>query len=628
MKKTTFKILAVSLFFSLSFWTIDAFLGYFIFNKGIFLNLLILKIPQHGLYIRLVIVGLFLVFGLILSQVFSKQKQIEEEFQKSEERIREVFKHSQDALYKRNLKTGKYEYMSPAIAQLSGYTVNEVMNMSVGEIEALIHPEDIKKINDLQKIINETSSDQEIIAKLEYRIKHKNGTYRCISDHFKLIRDTEGHPAFTVASIRDVTEQKETEKKLQESEKIAEALISAPSDSVFLIDKEGIILDLNETAAQSIGKSIDELRGQYIYGLFSPEVSKRRKKWLKEILQDKNPIRVEDERDGKWFDTICYPILDQAGDISSLAIFSHNITQRKKVEQDLRLQGEIASNLSEGIFLCRMSDGTIIYANPRFEKIFGYLPGEMSGRHVSILNSQTEKTAEEVADSIRKSIEKTGSWKGEIQNIKKDGTPFWCYASVSLFDHPEYGEIAISIHSDISERKKAEEKLNQYQQIVSSSTDMMALLNTQFEYIAANKAYLEALDLSYEKLVGQSVSDIFGEEFFKKVIKPYAEQCLSGKKINYQDWFDFPVHGKMYMDATYSPYIGEDKEVKGFVVNERDITDRKKVEDELINSKFWLEESQRVSKVGSYLVDIPKDEWTSSKTLNNIFGITSSYKRI
>jgi signal transduction histidine kinase/CheY-like chemotaxis protein len=57
-------------------------------------------------------------------------------------------------------------------------------------------------------------------------------------------------------------------------------------------------------------------------------------------------------------------------------------------------------------------------------------------------------------------IEKGGGyWQGKVNNIKKDGKPFWCHASVSVFDHPEYGEVLISVHTDITERKRSEESL-------------------------------------------------------------------------------------------------------------------------------------------------------------------------
>lgn len=138
--------------------------------------------------------------------------------------------------------------------------------------------------------------------------------------------------------------------------------------------------------------------------------------------------------------------------------------------------------------------------------------------------------------------------------------------------------------AELSHRKLAEEALHKYEHIVSSSTDMLAFIDKQYTYRAANKEYMKAFDLTTEKLIGKTVGEVFGEIFFNMVIKPHADRCLGGEEINYQDWFDFPSTGKQYMDINYHPYYADDKQILGFVVNGRNITDRKQIEDELIES--------------------------------------------
>ena len=65
-----------------------------------------------------------------------------------------------------------------------------------------------------------------------------------------------------------------------------------------------------------------------------------------------------------------------------------------------------------------------------------------------------EETAKEIMDVLREK----GLWEGEVNNIKKDGTLFWCYAKVSVFDHSKYGNVLIAIHTDITERKLARKR--------------------------------------------------------------------------------------------------------------------------------------------------------------------------
>jgi PAS domain S-box-containing protein len=137
------------------------------------------------------------------------------------------------------------------------------------------------------------------------------------------------------------------------------------------------------------------------------------------------------------------------------------------------------------------------------------------------------------------------------------------------------------VAEDITERKKTEEDLGQYASVVSSSSEMMALLDANFVYLAANEAYVTAFNMTKNEVIGHTVAEVFGEEFFERVIKSRATKCLRGDKIRYEDWFEFPAYGSRYMLITYSPYIGKDMKIKGFVVNGSDITDRKGAEEAL-----------------------------------------------
>jgi PAS domain S-box-containing protein len=162
-----------------------------------------------------------------------------------------------------------------------------------------------------------------------------------------------------------------------------------------------------------------------------------------------------------------------------------------------------------------------------------------------------------------------------------------------MSEKPTYEELEKKIQEleqAESERKWAEDALHQYKHIVSSSTDMLALLDKQFKYLAVNKAYIEAFDLTLEQLIGNTVTNVFGEEFFKTVIKPNGDRCLSGEQINYQNWFNFPVHGRRYMDITYYPYYSENNKIMGFVVNGRNITEHKRVDEALQHKTHDLDE--------------------------------------
>ena len=144
---------------------------------------------------------------------------------------------------------------------------------------------------------------------------------------------------------------------------------------------------------------------------------------------------------------------------------------------------------------------------------------------------------------------------------------------------------------DLAQRVKAEEALKRYESIVSSSTDMLALIDTNFLYLAVNKAYLGAFCKSEDAVIGHRVEQVFGTEFFETIIKPNADRCLKGEEIHYQKWFDFPGTGHRYLDVAYFPFIGPDDQVSGFVVRGRDITSWKLSEDEHRKLSITIEQS-------------------------------------
>jgi PAS domain S-box-containing protein len=133
------------------------------------------------------------------------------------------------------------------------------------------------------------------------------------------------------------------------------------------------------------------------------------------------------------------------------------VANLSQAQQTVLLQGKMIENMHEGVCLTRADDLSIVYANPRLEEMFGYDPGELIGKHVSVLNAPTEADPEETAAKIMAAALESGYWQGDSHNIRKNGALFWCESSVSKFDHPDHGAVTISVKTGITERKQAEE---------------------------------------------------------------------------------------------------------------------------------------------------------------------------
>lgn len=183
----------------------------------------------------------------------------------------------------------------------------------------------------------------------------------------------------------------------------------------------------------------------------------------------------------------CEHIKDSSGAIIRSVGMVQDITERKRTEDEARLNSEIFKHVSEGIYIVGMEDGLIKHANSKFEQMFGYRQGEIIGKDVSIVNAPTEKSPQETKMDIMDILKKTGEWHGEVKNIRKDGTPFWSYANVSIFEHPQYGRVIVSIHTDITERKLKEETIR------SSLEEKTILLNEIHHRVKNNLQIVSSL---------------------------------------------------------------------------------------------------------------------------------------
>ena len=268
--------------------------------------------------------------------------------------------------------------------------------------------------------------------------------------------------------------------------------------------------------------------------------------------------------------------------------------QRKRAEEALRLQSEILQNITEAVYLIRASDGVIVYTNPSFERLFGYGPGELIGTHVSVLNAPTKKSPEKTAREIIAALDRTGVWRGEILNIKKDGTPFWCAANVSTFDHPTHGSVWVTYHTDITERKRAEEALREseerYRALYTKTPTMLYSIDTAGRVLAVNDRWLEVFGYERNEVIGRKVVGFLTDDsrrFAETVGGPRFWKAGSVRDVPYQ----FVKKSGDLVDILLSAVVERDgagNAVSSLAVLD-DVTDRNRLEEALQRAREELE---------------------------------------
>jgi PAS domain S-box-containing protein len=280
--------------------------------------------------------------------------------------------------------------------------------------------------------------------------------------------------------------------------------------------------------------------------------------------------------------------------IQELASLRQRITELEQSESEqkrlgdvLRLNNEILANMKEGVALIRVDEGVIVYANPCYDSMFGYDSGELVGKHVRIVNAPGEKTPEDVANEIIISLNQAGEWQGEVHNLRKDGTSFWCDVHVSTFKHPQYGKMWIAVHQDITNRKQVEEALKemevQYRNLFENANEAIFVAQDGW-LVFLNPMSTMMIGYSGEELMAKSFTEFIHPDGREMVINRHSRR-MKGEEI------PFPYSFRIIHKDGNSKWV----EVNPVLINwigrpatlnfMSDITDRKQVEETLRESE-------------------------------------------
>ncbi|MDO9548855.1 MAG: ATP-binding protein [Candidatus Marinimicrobia bacterium] len=169
----------------------------------------------------------------------------------------------------------------------------------------------------------------------------------------------------------------------------------------------------------------------------------------------------------------------------------------------------------------------------------------------------------------------------------------------------ELEELNRDLKRQIRERRSVEDMRKKYEFIANSSKEFMTLINRNYQYEAVNDAYCYAHNRDRSDLIGQTVSEVWGNEVFKSVLSRNLKQCFEGNEVRYQEWFNFPALGRRYFDVVYYPYFNrlpawsaDRKKVTHAIVVTRDITDLKRMEERQRELELQLMKEHRLSSIG------------------------------
>ena len=524
----------------------------------------------------------------------------------------------------------KWVYANSAACKMSGYSQEEILSMNYWDF---VHP-------DYKEMIKERGGQRQEgvlgIKRYDFKIIRKSGEERWVDLSGASLTDYKGKPA-GIISVIDVTDRKEMENSLRESEERFRSIVENSHDGIVIADGNYRLIYANDEVCRMIGYPRDDIIGQDFRRFLTKESKKLvGERYIQRRSGEKVPDRYKFEiirKDGdiRWVEIKSSMIKDSAGELRSISQIL-DITEHKKAEDALK-ENELkyralfesspdAILLSDrtGIFDCNWSTLRIFGLGSK-DEIIGRHPG---GRELSPLIQPDGSDSLKSANVHTIKAVKEGWNFFEWVHKKADGSLFFTEVLLNRFEL-EGRHVLQVIVRDITERKKADQDLKDSEQrlkeIVDFQPDAMLAIDLKAKVISWNRAMEELTGVATEEMVGKDNYE-YALPFYGKRRPILVDMVLdSNEDLEKQYSFikkekgllvaetDVPlVKGeKRILWAKAAPVYNAAGEVVGAIESIRDITERRLTEEKQRGLEEQLHQAQKMEAVGTLAGGIAHD---------------------
>ncbi|MCB9455952.1 MAG: PAS domain S-box protein [Anaerolineaceae bacterium] len=351
------------------------------------------------------------------------------------------------------LKQRVFEWINDSFCQQTGYTREELIGKSV----RLIYPDDATFEHMGQVIV------QNDFSTAETRFRRKDGTILDFLVSSSYIDPTDW-TAGVISSAMDITERKQAEKALQQSQTLYQSLVDSLPINIYRLDLEGRVTFANRSMLENIGLPLEALAGKTAYDFYSPDLAEKYRHDDAMVIKSGAVMRFTEVNvtphsgEHRYVEVIKLPIYDSQGQIEGLQGAFWDITERMEMEAALRDSEARYRGVVEDtpLLMCSFRhEGEITFANQAFCDYFSRTGEELVG--ANFLDFIPESDRDQVIANITALTSGSPIHSHEHRAITPDGAIRWQrWSNRALFDAEGKVTLYQAIGEDITEQKRAQ----------------------------------------------------------------------------------------------------------------------------------------------------------------------------
>jgi PAS domain S-box-containing protein len=398
-------------------------------------------------------------------------------------------------------------------------------------------------------------------------------------------------------------------------------LVEHSQDLLCVHDLSGRFLSVNPCSARLLGYSVQELMRKPMRDLIDPRFRDQFEVYLREIEhtgESRGVLAVLTRSGEKRIWEYHNTLRTEGVPKPVVRGMAHDVTERVRAETALRASNQELLKTAQSrerelreLTLFRMlldqskdaikvvDPGTLRFLDMNRESYteLGYTREELLSMTVPDIDPNAD---EKMLARVRQQLRESDFAIMETVHRRKNGTTF--PAEVKLRRVQLDREYYVSISRDITKRKQADDKLREFERVVENLEDMIVVIDKDYRYVLANRAFLNQRRMTKEQVVGHLVSEILDHEKYEAAVKPKLDECFRGKVVNYELRYRYPKLGERDLSITYLPIEGP-AGIDRVASVLRDVTERNQSEKALRESE--ARERARVKELETVLEAVP-----------------------